>query len=46
MQKLWIMKMKKYHTLANVIYTQLFLKQLELSTESLLSNRNVMNAEE
>jgi hypothetical protein len=44
MQKLWIIKMKKYHTLTNVIYTQLFLKQLELKTEALLSNHGAINS--
>ena len=39
MQKLWIARMKKFHVLTNVLYTQQFLKQLEVVTETLLNQK-------
>ncbi|MBS1889784.1 MAG: hypothetical protein JST59_00695 [Actinobacteria bacterium] len=39
MQKLWITRMRKFHALANILYTYQFLRQLELTTEELLDRQ-------
>lgn len=46
MQKLWVARMKRFHSLTSVLYVHQFLKQLELNTERLLSEPEPEEAEE